>query len=105
MEENSQKNPKRNDTLVEKRHDEICNLLESHREEIESGKLIVYVIDECHLLWGDVCGYGWGTTKERLEIPMTNERDRRSAKADGGASSDVLRSFKLSNERVFCQRI
>ena len=62
---------------VKKRHEEICHLLESRREEIESGKLIVYLIDECHLLWGDVCGYGWGTTKERLEISMTNERDCR----------------------------
>lgn len=44
--------------------------------EIESGELVVYLIDECHLLWGDVCGYGWGATEERLEIPMTNERDR-----------------------------
>ena len=30
--------------------------------------------DECHLLWGDICGYGWGKTSERLEVPMTNER-------------------------------
>ena len=59
-----------------KRQEEICNLLEANREEIESGELVVYLIDECHLLWGDVCGYGWGATEERLEIPMTNERDR-----------------------------
>lgn len=59
-----------------KRQQEICELLEANREEIESGKLVVYLIDECHLLWGDLCGYGWGVTKERLEIPMTNERAR-----------------------------
>jgi putative transposase len=76
LEENSKKNPKRNEELVAKRQEEICELLEANREEIESGKLVVYLIDECHLLWGDVCGYGWGVTKERLEIPMTNERDR-----------------------------
>lgn len=59
----------------QKGSEEICNLLEANRQEIESGELVVYLIDECHLLWGDICGYGWGATKERLEIPMTNERD------------------------------
>jgi len=26
------------------------------------------------LLWGDVCGYVWGKTDERIEVPITNER-------------------------------
>lgn len=34
--------------------------------------------DECHLLWGDVCGYVWGKTSERIEIPMRNERLRQT---------------------------
>lgn len=70
------KNPKKNGELVEAKHQEICNLLEANREEIETGKLVVYLIDECHLLWGDVCGYAWGIKEERLEISMTNERER-----------------------------
>jgi hypothetical protein len=32
--------------------------------------------DECHLVWGDTCGYVWGKTKERIEVAMTNERER-----------------------------
>jgi transposase len=52
--------------------------LEAHRSEIESGELIVFYQDECHLLWGDVCGYIWGKTKERVEVPMTNERERQT---------------------------
>ncbi|NEO46089.1 MAG: hypothetical protein F6K55_18925 [Moorea sp. SIO4A3] len=28
---------------------------------------MVYLIDECHLLWGDVCGYGWGLTKKAMQ--------------------------------------
>lgn len=48
--------------------------MEAHREEIESGRLKVFFQDECHLLWGDVCGYVWGQTKERITVPMTNER-------------------------------
>ena len=48
--------------------------MEAHREEIESGRLKVFFQDECHLLWGDVCGYVWGRTQERITVPMTNER-------------------------------
>jgi len=36
------------------------------------------MIDECHLLWGDVCGYVWGKTSERVEIPIVNERERQT---------------------------
>jgi len=78
LEKDSKKNPKRDDKLVEQRHQEICNLLEANRKEIESGNLVVYLIDECHLLWGDICGYGWGKTQERLEIPISNERARKT---------------------------
>lgn len=70
------KNPKRNEELVEAKHQEICDLLEDNRDEIESGRLVVYLIDECHVLWGDVCGYAWGIRSERLEISITNERER-----------------------------
>lgn len=48
--------------------------MEQHRDEIVSGRLMVFFEDECHLLWGDLCGYVWGKTGERIEVPMTNER-------------------------------
>ncbi len=35
-------------------------------------------IDECHLLWGDVTGYVWGQTNQRIEIPIVNERQRQT---------------------------
>lgn len=72
------KNPKTDDELVSKKKKKIEEILEANREEIESGKLIVYMIDECHLLWGDVCGYVWGKTNIRIEIPITNERERQT---------------------------
>lgn len=34
--------------------------------------------DECHLLWGDICGYIWGNTKERIEVPVINERKKQT---------------------------
>lgn len=34
--------------------------------------------DECHLLWGDVCGYVWGKTNEPIEVPIVNERQKQT---------------------------
>ena len=72
------KNPKKNHELVKTKKIEIERILAENREEIEAGKLVVYMIDECHLLWGDVCGYVWGKTKIRIEVPMTNQRERQT---------------------------
>jgi putative transposase len=72
------KNPKKDDDLVLKKKKKIEEILEANRDEIEAGKLIVYMIDECHLLWGDVCGYVWGKTDIRIEVPMTNMRKRQT---------------------------
>jgi transposase len=52
--------------------------LEAHRALIESGELVVLFLDECHLLWGDVMGYVWGKTKERIEVPVVNQRQRQT---------------------------
>jgi transposase len=52
--------------------------LAARRAKIESGKLVVLFQDECHLLWGDVCGYVWGARNQRVEVPMTNERERQT---------------------------
>ena len=41
--------------------------------EIEAGNLAVFMIDECHLLWGDLLGYTWGRTEQRIKIPMKNQ--------------------------------
>lgn len=43
-----------------------------------SGQLVVFFQDECHLLWGDLCGYVWGKTSERIEVPITNERQKQT---------------------------
>jgi transposase len=34
--------------------------------------------DECHLVWGDVCGYVWGRRNTPITVPMTNERQRQT---------------------------
>jgi transposase len=40
--------------------------------------LAVFFLDECHLLWGDICGYVWGKKKERIEVPVLNERQKQT---------------------------
>lgn len=30
------------------------------------------------MLWGDLCGYVWGKAKERIEVPILNERDKQT---------------------------
>jgi transposase len=43
------------------------------------GELVVFFEDECHLLWGDLCGYVWGKTNERIEVPIINERSKQTS--------------------------
>lgn len=35
-------------------------------------------VDECHLLWDDARGYGWGKANERVSLAMTNFRSRQT---------------------------
>ncbi|NES25334.1 MAG: IS630 family transposase [Symploca sp. SIO3E6] len=69
-------NPKYDWELVKKKQQEIRDFLEQNQAEIESGELSVFFLDECHLLWGDVCGYVWGKSNERIEIPILNQKER-----------------------------
>lgn len=53
-------------------------MLEKYRTEIETRKLVVYIIDECHLLWDDICGYLWNFIKEPVKIPLLNPKERQT---------------------------
>ncbi len=39
---------------------------------------MVLSIDQCHLLWDDARGYAWGPSAQRIEVPMTNFRERQT---------------------------
>lgn len=52
--------------------------MEAHKREVVSGELVVFFLDECHLLWGDICGYVWGRTDQRIEVPIVNERQKQT---------------------------
>ncbi len=40
--------------------------------------MLVLFVDECHLIWGDICGYVWGKTAQRIEVPIKNEKQRQT---------------------------
>ncbi len=50
----------------------------NNREEIETGQLRVFLIDECHLMWGDAIGYVWGKTDQEIAVPVVNEREKQT---------------------------
>ena len=72
------KNPAKNEELVEAKKEEIENKLEKWHSDIKAGKLAVFMIDECHLLWGDLLGYAWGRTDKRLQVPIKNQKDKQT---------------------------
>lgn len=39
---------------------------------------MVLYLDECHLVWGDACGYVWGPSDQRIALPIGNQRDRQT---------------------------
>lgn len=49
-------------------------MIEKWSAELLTGELLLFFVDESHLLWGDACGYVWGRTDRRIEIPITNEK-------------------------------
>lgn len=71
-------NSKSDPELVKKKRKEIQSFLTQNQGEIETGQLVVLFVDECHLLWGDVCGYVWGQTNIRIEIPLLNQKKRQT---------------------------
>ena len=40
--------------------------------------MIVLLEDECHLVWGNVCGLAWGKRNTPIVVPMTNARERQT---------------------------
>ncbi len=71
-------NPSHDPELVKKKREEIQDFGKRNFDEIEAGRLIVFFVDECHLLGDDGCGYVWGRTDMRIEIPLKNIKDRQT---------------------------
>lgn len=74
----NRENPRKNQEKVEEKNQEIAEMLKEFKGDIESGKLAVYALDECHLQGDDICNYLWGERKDREIIQVANERDRQT---------------------------
>ena len=75
MEENNKVKSKSKPNYCCRKKKEIETLLASYREELETGKVRALLIDECHLMWGDLNGYVWGTSDQEISVPVGNERE------------------------------
>ena len=80
MEENNQIKSKSKPRCCDRKKKEIDSLLAFHREELETGKLRALLIDECHLMWGDLNGYVWGTSDQEISVPVVNKREKQTAR-------------------------
>src|SRR5512144_1894808 len=70
-------NPNRDEAQVLRKGEEIKKLA-TRQAEIVLGEVVVFVQDECHLLWGDTLGYGWGQRNQRTAIPIKNVKQRQT---------------------------
>ena len=73
-----QTNPRQDPEAISKKNREIAELLEKYRPQIEARELVVYIIDECHLIWNDLVGYIWNLIKNPQKIPILNPKERQT---------------------------
>ena len=71
-------NPKKKPEVIAKRNQEIAEMLRGLTGEIESGELLVYALDECHLQGDDICSYLWGDRENREIVKVENQRNRQT---------------------------
>jgi transposase len=70
------------------------------RAEIASGQVRVLFLDECHLVWGDVSGYGWSRRNQRAEVEVKSTRERQTyyGGLDYLTKSFVVHEYSAGNE-------
>lgn len=71
-------NPKGDEKEILRKREEIQGVLEKRKEEIRTGELGVWIEDECHLMWGDSCGYVWGKKNEKTQVIIKNKREKQT---------------------------
>ncbi len=96
-------NPKADVEAVAAKKKEIETLLASHRKEIEAGLVKVLLLDECHLLWGDLSGYVWGKSDQEIGVPVVNERCKQTyyGAVDYLDGELLLKSYDAGNSRSY----
>jgi putative transposase len=74
----SHEHPDKDAKKIAARRQALRRLLASRKAEIESGQLVVFLEDECHLLWGDTLGYIWGRRNMPITVPIKNIKERQT---------------------------
>lgn len=75
-------------------------LLAKWRSEIASGQVRVMFLDECHLLWGDISGYGWSRRNERVDVEVKSTRERQTyyGALDYLTKNFIVNEYSAGNE-------
>ncbi|WP_250126621.1 transposase [Chroococcidiopsis sp. CCMEE 29] len=57
-------------------------------------------LDECHLLWGDICGYGWTRRNQRVEVEVSSTKQRQTyyGALDYLSKQFVVQEYSAGNE-------
>jgi len=53
-------------------------VLIQHKARIAAGDMIVYFVDECHVLGDTAVGYGWAPSDQRVTVLVNNNHDRQT---------------------------
>lgn len=72
----------------------------TYRADIACGHLRVLFLDECHLLWGDISGYGWSRRNQRVdvEIQSTKQRQTYYGALDYLTKQVVVQAYSAGNQ-------
>jgi putative transposase len=72
------RHPKADPKKVAAKRTEIYDAVQVELPSIVHQQTIWLFLDECHLLWGDACGYAWGPRNERVYVPIENIKTRQT---------------------------
>lgn len=75
-------------------------LLLDQQAQIASGQVRVMFLDECHLLWGDMSGYGWSRRNQRVDVEIKSTRSRQTyyGALDYLTKTFVVHEYSAGNE-------
>lgn len=75
-------------------------MLVQWRAEIARGQVRVMFLDECHLLWGDICSYASSRRNQRVdvEVKSTKERQTYYGALDYLTKRFVVHEYSAGNE-------
>ena len=71
-------NPAKDPERIAAKKKDIEALLQKYSDRIMHGEMIVYFIDECHVLGDTAVGYGWAPSDQRVTVRVKNNHDRQT---------------------------